>query len=79
MATCKRCQSEINFIRTEKGLWMPVEPKSITVITSLGKTIKAFVPHWGNCVSPDDRAADSHWNEEADRVYQSEHPEICGR
>ena len=50
MAQCKVCQAEIRFIRTEKGRNMPVDVKPITVITSLGKTIKAFIPHWANCL-----------------------------
>jgi hypothetical protein len=49
MARCNACGAEIRFIRTEKGRQMPVEPKPITVITSLGKTIQAFVPHWTTC------------------------------
>ena len=51
MPRCKSCQQEIKFIRTEKGRAMPVDIKPVTVITSLGKTIKAFTPHWGNCSS----------------------------
>lgn len=90
MATCRTCQAEIKFIRTEKGRQMPCEPKPVTVITSLGKTIKAFVPHWGNCsgatnhrkprtVDPDNRAAYAHHNEDADRIRYAENPEIFGR
>jgi hypothetical protein len=30
-------------------------------------------------VDPDSRAAYSHWNEEADYHYYSEHPEVFGR
>jgi len=46
---CRSCGAEIKFIKTDKGRSMPVEVKPVTVITSLGKTIRAFVPHWGNC------------------------------
>jgi len=53
MPRCKSCKAEIRFIRTEKGRMMPIEPKSITVITTLGKTIKAFVPHWTSCPGAD--------------------------
>ena len=49
MANCKACGAEIKFIRTEKGRQMPVNLKLITVITSLGKTIQAFTPHWASC------------------------------
>jgi hypothetical protein len=28
---------------------MPVDVPAITVITTLGKTIKAFTPHWVSC------------------------------
>jgi len=49
MPRCKSCQQEIKFIRTEKGRNMPVDIKPITVITSLGKTIKAWTPHWASC------------------------------
>ena len=49
MPRCKSCKVEIKFIRTEKGRNMPVDIKPITVITSLGKTIKAFTPHWASC------------------------------
>ena len=49
MPRCKSCDAEIKFIRTEKGRAMPVDIKAITVITSLGKTIKAFTPHWVSC------------------------------
>ena len=49
MVHCKACEAEIKFIRTEKGRNMPVDTKPITVITSLGKTIKGFIPHWANC------------------------------
>jgi len=49
MAQCKACGQEIKFIITEKGRPMPVDLPSITVITSLGKTIKAYTPHWSSC------------------------------
>ena len=49
MANCKACGAEIKFIRTENGRQMPVDIKPITVITSLGKTIKAWTPHWASC------------------------------
>ncbi|MBI1926937.1 hypothetical protein HYR99_22170 [Candidatus Poribacteria bacterium] len=49
MATCKACNAEIKWIRTEKGKQMPVDAKPITVITELGKTIRAYVPHWASC------------------------------
>ena len=42
MPRCKSCDAEIRFIRTEKGRNMPVDIKPVTVIMSLGKTIKAF-------------------------------------
>ena len=89
MPRCRPCSKPIKFIRTEKGRQMPVDIKPITVITSLGKTIRAFTPHWGNCEGgerfkkqkpdPDDRAAYAHHNEEADIVRYSENPEIFGR
>lgn len=53
MPQCRTCKSEIKFIRTGNGRSMPVEVKPITVVTSLGKTIRAFVPHWGNCPGGD--------------------------
>jgi hypothetical protein len=49
MPRCESCDAEIKFIRTEKGRAMPVDIKPVTVITSLGKTIKAFTPHWAGC------------------------------
>lgn len=49
MAKCKACQQDIRFIRTEKGRQMPVDAKPITVITELGKTIRAYTPHWSTC------------------------------
>ena len=49
MPRCESCDAEIKFIRTEKGRAMPVDINSVTVITSLGKTIKAFTPHWASC------------------------------
>ncbi len=89
MPRCKSCDAEIRFIRTEKGRAMPVDIKPITVITSLGKTIKAFTPHWGDCPGgehfkkqkpdPDNRAAYAHHNEDADRIRYAENPEIFGR
>ena len=89
MPRCKSCDAEIKFIRTEKGRAMPVDIKPITAITSLGKTIKAFTPHWGNCQGSDtsrkqkpegsSRAAYEQWNEDADRIRYAENPEIFGR
>ena len=49
MPRCKSCDSEIKFIRTEKGRAMPVDIEPITVVTALGKTIKAWKPHWAVC------------------------------
>jgi hypothetical protein len=48
-ARCKACLQAIKFIRTENGKQMPVNLPAITVITELGKTIRAYVPHWSNC------------------------------
>lgn len=53
MAQCKACNAEIKFIRTEKGRQMPVDVKPITVITELGKTIRAYQPHWASCPGAD--------------------------
>ena len=53
MAKCTACDAEIKFIRTENGRQMPVDTKPITVITSLGKTIKAWTPHWIHCPAAD--------------------------
>ena len=49
MPRCESCDAEIKFIRTEKGRAMPVDIKPVTVITLLGKTIKAWTPHWASC------------------------------
>lgn len=49
MSQCKACGAEIKWIRTERGKQMPVDIKPITVITELGKTIRAYTPHWASC------------------------------
>jgi hypothetical protein len=46
---CKACNAGIKFIRTENRRKMPVDIEPITVIASLGKTIKAWIPHWVSC------------------------------
>ena len=51
MPQCKACHKEIKFIRTEQGRMMPVDVPAITVITTLGKTIKAYTPHWVSCTN----------------------------
>jgi hypothetical protein len=42
-----------SFACAENGRQMPVDTKPIAVITALGKTIRAFVPHWSNCPTAD--------------------------
>ena len=49
MSQCKACGASLKWIRTEKGKQMPVDAKPITVITELGKTIRAYTPHWSQC------------------------------
>lgn len=50
---CKKCKAEIRWIKTEKGKWMPVDPKEITLISIEGKIIKGYMPHWATCPNAD--------------------------
>ena len=52
--TCKKCKAKLRWLKTEKGKWMPVDPKEITIITMEGKTIKGYNPHWAICKFADD-------------------------
>ena len=51
---CKKCKAKIRWIRTEKGKWMPVDPKEITIITIEGETKKGYIPHWATCPNADE-------------------------
>lgn len=48
-SVCKKCGIYIEWIKTEKGKDMPVDPALVTIITEQGKTIKGFIPHWITC------------------------------
>lgn len=47
---CKKCSAKIRWIKTEKGKWMPVDSKEITIVTIAGETKKGYIPHWATCV-----------------------------
>lgn len=48
------CGSEILWIVSSKtGKKVPVDPKQITIITSLGEYVKGYVPHHITCPDRD--------------------------
>ncbi len=49
-AICKGCGTYIEWVKTENGKNMPVDPNEITIITDSGKTVKGRIPHWATCV-----------------------------
>ncbi len=48
-AICKGCGIYIEWVKTEKGKNMPVDPNEITIITDEGKMVKGRIPHWATC------------------------------
>ena len=51
---CKKCGIYIEFIKTARGKFMPVDPKLITVVDQQGNTHKGYIPHWATCPNADD-------------------------
>jgi len=51
---CKKCGVYIEWIKTENGKDMPVDPAEVTIITQDGKTVRGFIPHWVTCPNADD-------------------------
>ena len=51
--TCKKCGIYIEFIKTKKGKYMPVEPKIVTIIDDEGNIHKGYIPHWAVCSDAD--------------------------
>lgn len=50
---CRYCGKEILFIRDHgASKFRPVDPKAIKVVTSDGKVIRAWIPHWEACPGP---------------------------
>lgn len=51
---CRKCGAYIEWVKTEKGKDMPIDPAEVTIITEEGKTIRGFIPHWVTCPNADD-------------------------
>ena len=51
---CRGCGVYIEWIKTENGKNMPVDPAEITIITAKGKVVKGFIPHWATCSDAED-------------------------
>lgn len=49
MTTCKGCGRQIEWIRTEAGKRMPVDPEPLTVILPDGRLVSGYRPHWVTC------------------------------
>lgn len=49
MPTCKGCGKEIEWIRTEAGKQMPVDPDPVTVVLKDGRVVRGYIPHWATC------------------------------
>lgn len=50
---CRKCNTDIKFIKTEKGKNMPVDSRLVTIVTEDGKVVKGYIPHWATCSDPD--------------------------
>ena len=47
---CKYCNKEIKFIKdVDAGKFRPVDADPIKVVTSDGKVVRAYRPHWEHC------------------------------
>ncbi len=49
MSTCKGCGREIEWIRTEAGKQMPVDPGPVMVVLRDGRVVRGYIPHWVTC------------------------------
>jgi hypothetical protein len=48
-SVCQGCGIYIEWIKTEAGKNMPVDPKEISLINREGEVVKGFMPHWATC------------------------------
>lgn len=46
---CRGCGVYIEWVKTTKGKWMPVDPALVTVVTKDGDTVRGYIPHWSTC------------------------------
>lgn len=46
---CRGCGVPIIFIETNEGHPMPCDPKRVVVVTSEGRTVSGYAPHWATC------------------------------
>jgi hypothetical protein len=46
---CKKCGVYIEWIKTENGKLMPVDPELKTIVTKEGKTVRGYITHWSTC------------------------------
>ncbi len=46
---CSKCGAVIYWIKTEKGKFMPVDVKKISLIDENGKVHQGYNPHWASC------------------------------
>jgi hypothetical protein len=74
-ALCKYCGQSIEW-RKIKGRYVPHQDGKPH---RHQKSEGVFLKEEAERVDPDSLAAYSHWNEDAERVYYAEHPEIFGR
>lgn len=49
MTTCKGCGRQIEWIKTEAGKQMPVDPDLVTVVLKDGRVVRGYRPHWATC------------------------------
>lgn len=52
MAKCKSCGATINFVSTNTGKYMPVEPGVKKLLVD-GDIVEGWEPHWANCPGAD--------------------------
>lgn len=48
-ARCRGCGAEIYFVTTTGGAEMPCDRRRATVVTSDGRVVQGYPPHWGTC------------------------------
>lgn len=53
MATCKGCGATIEWITTEAGKKMPVDPPRVVVVTFEGKVVTGQMSHFATCPKAD--------------------------
>jgi len=49
MSKCKKCQNDIEWVKTRAGKNMPVDPTKITVVTKEGDVVTGQESHFSTC------------------------------